>query len=82
MGMVGALFGFGLALIAGGLFWSIIDDIIASHFTVYISNTSDPYYLVCDLIWHSLPFLIIIVGILCLIVAGAISRGTKKVSYE
>ena len=81
MGLVSALIGFGVAIIGFGLFFSLIDDIIASEFQWMILNNK--YYVLCDLIWHSLPFIAIILGVLCLIGAGVLhSRGTKRVIYE
>jgi len=81
MGLVSALIGFGIAIIGFGLFFSLIDDILASEFQWMILNNK--YYVLCDLIWHSLPFITIILGVLCLIGAGVLhSRGTRRVIYE
>ena len=79
MGLVAPLFGFGLGILGFGLFWSLIDDSL-THLDAFILNNE--YYLLSDLIWHALPILCIVIGVLCLVAGGLASRGTRRVIYE
>lgn len=76
------LFGFGVGLIGGGLWWHLIEDIILTYIAKYVYNSNDPYYLASDLIWHSIPFILMFVGIICLILGGLLGRSSRTVVYE
>ena len=81
MGLVGPLFGFGFGIIAFGFFFQLFEEIIEGYFGWMILNNE--YYELADLIWHSLPFLAVIIGVFCIIAAGVIHRSSKKeVVYE
>jgi hypothetical protein len=61
------LIGFGLGIIGAGLFWKMYEDTITSFFSKYIVSASDKYFLASDLIWNALPFVVMFLGIICLI---------------
>ena len=61
------LIGFGLGIIGAGLFWKMYEDSITSFFSKYVVSASDKYYLASDLIWNAIPFVIMFLGIVCLI---------------
>ena len=64
------LIGFGIGILSGGLYWALYDDVITRYFSRYILNTANEYYLASNLIWNAIPYLIIFLGIVCLIVGG------------
>lgn len=81
MGLVGPLFALGIGLIGFGFYFQFFEEIIEEHFGFMILDTK--YYALCDLIWHSLPFLAVIIGVFCLIAAGVVHRSSRKeVVYE
>jgi len=80
MGLVAPLIGLGIGFIGFGFFYSLIDDILARHLQFMILGSV--YYDLCALIWDALPFIALIVGVLCLVSAGILHRGTRKVVYE
>jgi len=61
------LVGFGLGIIAAGFMWRFYNDAITSFFSAYIIDLSDEYYLLSDLLWDALPFIVIFLGVICLI---------------
>lgn len=75
-----ALIAFGVGLIGGGLYWRLMDDILAEYFQQFILNNE--YYLASDLVWNALPYLLLIFGVLSLVVGALMSRGARMVSYE
>lgn len=70
MSLVKPLIGFGLAIFAAGLLWKMYDDVINELIIGFVSNTSDKYYLMSDVLWNSLPFVVMFVGIICLVLGG------------
>ena len=82
MGSVVLLFGFGIGFIFGGAVWKLFDDIINSYISRYVFNATDPYYVASDLIWDVLPFIIIGIGVICLIIGALSGRTTRTVVME
>jgi len=80
MGAIGPLIGFGVGFIGFGFFYALFEDILSRHLQFMI--LSNVYYDASALIWDALPFISIIIGVLCLVGAGIISRGTKTVVQE
>jgi uncharacterized membrane protein len=72
------LIGFGIGFLAGGLYWALYQDVITRYFAKYVLSTTDKYYLASNLIWNAIPYLIIFLGVVCLIMSG-LSRN-KEVS--
>ena len=68
------LIGFGLGIILAGVMWHMYNDAITSYFSSYITDLTDEYYLLSDLVWDSLPFILIFLGIVCLIFGSMGSR--------
>jgi len=75
---VGPLIGFGLAIFLSGLLFHFYNDGITEFFADYILNTNDVYYLASDLVWNAIPFIIMFLGIVCLIFGTALPSGTKR----
>jgi len=61
------LIGFGLAVFLGGLLFHFYNDAITEFFSKYIVDVNDDFYLFSDLIWDMIPFIIILLGIVCLV---------------
>jgi len=61
------LIGFGLGIIAAGFMWRFYNDAITSFFSTYIIDSGDKYYLASNLFWNALPFIVIFLGVICLI---------------
>ena len=57
------------------MYWRIYDDVFNSMIMQYVYDRSDEYFLANDLFWHSIPFLLIIGGVVLLIMAGFSTRG-------
>ena len=64
----------GLGLIAGGIYWHLWDDS-----TEYLDNliVAGAYSDMVQLIWDMIPVIMLLIGILCLIMAGR-SRNTRR----
>lgn len=75
MNLVAPLIGFGLLFLAGGFFWKLIDDVIDLHFLDFIQYNK--YYTFSQLEWDMIPWILMIMGVLCLIGAG-ISYGQSR----
>ena len=60
----------GVALIAGGLYYHLFDNILEDHFLAYVYNTNDPYYLGSQLVWDAIPYVLVILGVLSLLAGG------------
>lgn len=71
---------FGIALISGGLFWILCEDIFDRYIFQYVRVTE--YYYATDIAWHIIPFIIVIVGVICLIASGVSARRTTVVYQE
>lgn len=83
MGAVKVLVGFGLGLLGAGWFWMFTNDILTKLISKYIFNSNDPYYAGGNLIWVAMPYVIIIVGVICLVASGvAIKMGGGVVLSE
>ena len=80
MGLVRPLFGFGIGLVAAGLFWRLFDDVITTYLSRYI--VVNKYYLLADLEWHMIPVVILLTGIICLIASAVGSRGGGRVVMQ
>lgn len=82
MGAVRTLLGFGFGVFICGVFLRLGKDIYLKYIAQYIYDNSDPYYLASDVLWNSLPYVIIFVGIVCLVLGGLLGHGSKTVVYE
>lgn len=71
------LVGFGLAIFVSGLLFHMYNDVVVEFFNKYIIDFSDDYYLFSNLIWDAIPFIIIFIGIACLIF-GSIGYSTTN----
>jgi len=78
MAAVKPLIGFGLAIIGAGFMWKLYEDTINSFIGKYILDINDKYFLMSDLVWNALPFLIIFLGIVCLIYGGVSGTSSQK----
>jgi hypothetical protein len=78
--LVISLLAFGLGLLGFGFYYKLFEDITTIYFQKYIINNL--YFQMSDLVWDMLPYLVIIIGILCLIGAGLIHRGERRIVYE
>lgn len=74
------LIGFGIAIFLAGMMFRMYNDVITDFFSKYILNTGDKYYLMSDMIWNSLPYIIIFLGITCLIFGSVLPA--KKIGGE
>ena len=72
------LFSIGIGLLAGGFYYHLYDDILTDFFTPYIYNTADPYYLGANLLWDMWPYVLILMGIVCFILAGIKYRSSNS----
>ena len=75
------LIGFGLGIIGAGFYWKMYEDSITNFFASYIWNPSDKYYLMSDLVWSALPFVVMFLGIVCLVfgtVASSSNAGGEQ----
>ena len=68
------LIGFGIGILLAGLLWKMYEDAITSFFSTYITDLTDEYYLLSDLLWNALPFILIFLGIVCLIFGSMIGN--------
>ena len=75
---IALLFGFGIFLVGTGLYWRLLDDIIESYIKPFALRND--YWYASDLVWHAIPFILIIVGIFCLIVGALAARQRQVVS--
>jgi len=82
MGAVGKLAAFGVLMFAGGALWKLCEDSFNAYMLKYVFNTADSTWLVSNMLWHAWPFVLMIIGILCLVTSGLMSRGSRSVSYE
>lgn len=73
-----ALVGFGIGFIVAGLIYSFLEDVFNRYILQYVVNTNDPYYRAEALGWDVIPYVLLFVGIICLIVAGLGSRSVKE----
>lgn len=77
MGRISSLFAFGLGFIGAGFYWKLNEDIITNFISSFIRDTSDKYYLLSDLVWDALPFIVILLGIVCLVL-GSMSNSSVQ----
>lgn len=64
------IIGIGIGLIAGGFYYHLFDDILIDFFASYVYDTSNVYYIGSQFIWDAIPWVMILVGLLCFILAG------------
>ena len=82
MGVASILLGVGVGLFSGGAFWKLGEDIWTRHIAKYVFDHSDPYYLGSDLVWNAIPYVLIVCGIFCLVMAGLQHHGSRQAVYE
>lgn len=82
MGKVGVLAAFGVLFFSAGVYWKMCEDAFTLYMAKYVYDTADPSWLASDMLWHAWPYVIMAIGILCLVSSGLISRGNKQVVYE
>lgn len=73
MGRVGSFVAVGIGLIGFGFFYKLEQDIINDSFAKYI--LSNEYYDMSNWFWEIMPWVVIIVGVFCMVAAGISSRG-------
>jgi len=73
------LIGFGLAIFLSGLLFHFYNDVITNYFSQYIVDLNDKYYLMENLLWDLIPFILIFLGIVCLIFGGISYVNVKEV---
>ena len=73
-----ALVGFGIGFVIAGLIYSFLEDVFTRYILQYVVNTNDPYYRAEALGWDAIPYVLLLVGIVCLVVAGLSSRVVKE----
>jgi len=71
---------FAIGLIGFGFFYHLISDMITVYFSGYIVNNE--YYIASKLIWDTLPWIAIIIGVISLVLAGVFYGMTRQVIYE
>ena len=82
MSKVTALIAFGVGFIGAGFFYRLFDDVINSYIAPYIRpsiyNTGEAF------LWDLIPWMIILLGVFCLIAAGVMGTSSSggKVSQE
>lgn len=77
MGKVGALFALGLGFFSIGSYWKLQDEVIDRHIAKFILNNE--YSRMASLEWDLIPWIVIFVGIVCLVAAGmSIGRRTSE----
>lgn len=76
------LLAFGVGFIGGGLYYRIYNDVITRYIEPYIVDSEGVYYLGSQLIWDMFPYLLILVGIAFLIMAGFAARNRGMVVQQ
>jgi len=79
MGLALPLLGLGIGLLAVGFYYQIIErglDIIS-----WMIIPSE-YYTLSETFWDMIPWIAIILGVVCLIASGVMHRASKQVVYE
>jgi len=76
------LIGFGVGIIGGGVFIRMGQDVFFKYIAKYVYSSTNPYYLASDVLWNALPYVLILVGVVCLIMGGLLGRSQKTVVYE
>ena len=74
------LFGFGIFLIGTGLYWKLQEDIIVRYIMPFVLRNE--YWSASDLVWHAIPFILVITGIFALVVGALSSREGRQVVSE
>lgn len=74
MGRVGALAALGIGFVGFGFFYRIFTDVVNTKIAKYI--LSNEYYNMSSWFWDILPWVVVIIGVICLIGAGASSRNS------
>ena len=66
----------GITLFVGGLYWMLWNDS-----TTYLDNLviNDAYYTLASFIWRMIPAVLLIVGLLCVIMAGVNATRNNEV---
>ena len=82
MGLAKTLIGFGIGFLVSGFIYHVYDDVINRYISVYIYNPSDVYLVGENLLWDMIPYLILFIGIVCLITGALVGRATRKVIRE
>ena len=75
--MIIPLIAIGVGLLATGLFWHLFNDVLIMYIAPYVYDVSDVSYVASDLVWQAIPYIIFIVGIICLVIGG-LSRSKTK----
>jgi len=68
------LLAIGIGLLAGGFYYHLFDDIIIDYFSDYILDTDNIYYRGSQLVWDAIPYVLMLMGLLCFILAGLQAR--------
>lgn len=74
---VRSLIGFGLGIFLVGIIFHFYNDVITDFFSSYILDSSDTYYLAENLVWNSIPFIVMFLGVVCIIFGGIGSRSIE-----
>lgn len=53
-----------------------------THINSFIVSTVDKFFVLSDLVWDMLPYLVVGCGVLCLILAGILSRSPGRTVNE
>jgi len=80
MTLVAVLLSVGAGLFGAGLFYRLFDDIINDTLQQYV--LSNAYYLLSDLVWDMIPYILMIMGVICLVLGAIVYKGHKAVVYE
>ena len=78
MSKIAPLVLFGLAFVVGGMYWSLWNDSWDAFDNIVIK---DSYYELINFGWRMIPAVILIIGIMCLISAGILSRRGREEIY-
>ena len=66
----------GIGLLAGGIYWHLWDD-ASEYLDKFI--VAGAYYDMVQLIWDMIPVIMVVLGVICLIMAGRSSRQGRQV---
>jgi len=79
MGKVRILLSVGAGLVISGFIYSFIDEVLVRYIIPdYVYNPTGPYYLGSALLWDMIPYVLIIVGVMCLITAPLAARSSSR----
>jgi len=70
----------GIGLLGAGFYYNLYDNILTDFFSAYIIDTNDVYYIGSQFIIDALPWVLMLLGVLCFILAGLTYRSGYGVS--